>query len=58
MDIDSIYLYPNHDTSLSWKRLLAMLTVCQVQQKSEGMRRFVLFSQVILCLKADTKREG
>lgn len=33
-------------------------SVCQLQREREGMSRFILFSEVTLCSKADTKREG
>lgn len=44
MDTESIYLYPRHDSLLSWKA-------------HEGVWRLMLFSDVLLCLKGDTKKK-
>lgn len=45
MGTESVYLYPSHDTLLSWKT-------------HEGVRRLMLLSDILLCLKADTKEKG
>lgn len=57
MGIHSKYLYPRRDASWSWNRLLAILPFVKYSRK-EGIRRFILFSEVTLCLKAGTKKEG
>lgn len=45
MDTERIYLYPSHDFWLFWKA-------------QKGVRTFMLFSDILWCLKADTKEKG